>query len=475
MEAGEPDHRFRIERAEQRLFRLDDRHDVDRSLPQSRPDDVVGEPRRGDDGGEPLLVFGVLLHGDERVLDVDERLHHGFAVILQQLEIAPPLQVECALERPAVDERRRESGTEIAEQRAGSEQRPQRQALDAAAGREAQARQQRRPGRKHRGVARGERLFRRRNVGTSADRLQRQAGRDRRRDEGVEAAAADRQALGHAAGEESDRGLGLLQLLLERREHREFLVDDALLLGDLQRRHGADREPPLDGLEREPRVLQVLRGDLEPVLGREQREVGVGDARDGREHQRVAIEARRDRVIERRQAREPVASPKVELVARGQPERVAVRRDRPAPCGGTRRRAGRRGREVAAGRVARGRLRKQARARHRRLRIGLDDPGGRGGDVVVARGGEGRQAREFPRAEQLRPVRRQRPRGGGTCGVIEPARQRHVDGGPRLVERTRAERRGAKQERAERTHRTGRGPVVGRLSVRHYSRPRGDS
>ena len=57
----------------------------------------------------------------------------------------------------------------------------------------------------------------------------------------VEAAALDAEALGRAAGQQRDRGLGLLELLLERREGGELLVDDALLLRHFERRHGADR------------------------------------------------------------------------------------------------------------------------------------------------------------------------------------------------------------------------------------------
>ena len=96
----------------------------------------------------------------------------------------------------------------------------------------------------------------------------------------VQTAAGDLQTFRRPPGQDGDLGLGLLELLLQRRESRELLGHDALLLRHFERRHGADRQAPLDGFQNEARALEVRVGDLEPILCGQQREIGVDGCRD---------------------------------------------------------------------------------------------------------------------------------------------------------------------------------------------------
>ena len=66
-------------------------------------------------------------------------------------------------------------------------------------------------------------------------------------------------------------------VLVEQRDGRAHLVDQALLLRDVELGGGAGLEPLLDQREHAVGGLEVLPRDPQPVLRREHLEIGVAD------------------------------------------------------------------------------------------------------------------------------------------------------------------------------------------------------
>ena len=154
-------------------------------------------------------------------------------------------------------------------------------------------------------------------------------------------------------------------------------------------------------------AMLLLRG-AKPVLRGQHLEIGVGDRRQRGQRDDVAIEAVGDRGLFRRLRGVAVLAPEIELVAGAERGRIvdhlaaAIGQAAGAGAGGA-------GIGLLAGAAE---ARQQRRARDPRLRIGLPEPRGGGGDVQIDGLRLLHQAGQLPRTKAAPPVeRRRRVRG----------------------------------------------------------------
>ena len=120
-------------------------------------------------------------------------------------------------------------------------------------------------------------------------------------------------------------------------------------------------------------------GGANPVLRGQHLEIGIGDAGQRRQRHHVAIEAVGDGGLLRGLRRVAVLSPEIELIAGAERGRIV---DDLSPAIGQA--AGARAGGAGIGfRTGTGEARQQRRARHARLRVGLDESRDRRGDVQI--------------------------------------------------------------------------------------------
>ena len=163
-----------------------------------------------------------------------------------------------------------------------------------------------------------------------------------------------------------------------------------------------------DGVEDALGAGDVLLRGPKPVLRGQHLEIGVGDRRQRRQRDDVAIEAVGDRGLFRRLRGVAVLAPEIQLVAGAERGRIV---DHLAAAIGQAAGAGAGGAGIGFLTVA-VEARQQRRARDSRLRIGLPEPRGGGRDVQIDGLRLLHQARQLPRAEAAPPVeRRRRVRG----------------------------------------------------------------
>ena len=141
-----------------------------------------------------------------------------------------------------------------------------------------------------------------------------------------------------------------------------------------------------------------------PVLRGQHLEIGVGDRRQRRQRDDVAIEAAGDRGLFRRLGGVAVLAPEIQLVAGAERGRII---DHLAAAIGQAAGAGARGAGIAFLTIA-VEARQQRRARDSRLRIGLPEPRGGGGNVQIDGLRLLHQAGQLPRTEAAPPVERRR-------------------------------------------------------------------
>ena len=153
------------------------------------------------------------------------------------------------------------------------------------------------------------------DVGTLQQQLRRQPRRHPRDVERIDAAAPDLHLHRRLADQHGENGDVLPQRLVEQRDGRAHLGDQALLLRDVELGGGAGLEPLLDQGEHAVGGVEVLLRDAQPVLRGEHVEIGGAHARDGREDDHLLVEAADDGGLLRRARGGAVLAPEIDLVA----------------------------------------------------------------------------------------------------------------------------------------------------------------
>ncbi len=196
----------------------------------------------------------------------------------------------------------------------------------------------------------------------------------------------------------------LVERLPQRRHQRALVGEHALLLRDVEIVAGAGGQALLDGVEDALGAGDVALRGANPVLRGQHLEIGVGDRRQRRQRDDVAIEAVGDRGLFRRLRGVAVLAPEIELVAGAQRGRVidhlaaAIGQAAGAGAGGA-------GIGLLTGAAE---ARQQRRAGDPRLRIGLPEPRGGGGDVEIDGLRLLHQHGQLARTEAAPPVERRR-------------------------------------------------------------------
>ena len=242
------------------------------------------------------------------------------------------------------------------------------------------------------------------DVGALEQQLRRQSRGHPRNAQPIEAAALDHDLDRRPADQHREHRDVLAQRLVEQRDRRAHLVDQALLLRDVELRRGAGLEPLLDQGENPVGGGKVLARDPQVVLRCEHLEIGGADGHDGGEDDHFLGEAAGDGVLLRRARGGAVLAPEIDLIAgveRGV-EDVAL---------------GSAGRPYALGETGKIDLRQQRRAGDLGLRVGLHDAPDGGADVEVGGLRLLDQIGELARAEAAPPIERGR-RGYPVPGAI---------------------------------------------------------
>lgn len=203
-------------------------------------------------------------------------------------------------------------------------------------------------------------------------------------------------------GQNHQRVACLPRLDLEIGHGRALRGDEALLLGEIERRRGAHLDAATIDGERPFGRGHALAGDADALARRPDPEPGVGDGRRRGQAHRVALDRRRRRARRLRGRERPEPTGEIDRPRAGETELIGVGDARPER---------RRPRRTRAGRNRAPHLARRADARPERgagageFRFGLGDPRGRGRDVEIVGVGERGEPNELRRTEQRDPVR----------------------------------------------------------------------
>ena len=130
----------------------------------------------------------------------------------------------------------------------------------------------------------------------------------------AQAAAADRHAFGRSGHQHGKRDPVLAQRLLERRNGSALRVDQAFLLGSVERGRCARLQPLLNQVEHARRAGKVFARNAQTILRGQYLEIGVGGGDHGGEGDDLAIKPAGDRRLLSSTQSRTVLAPEIDLV-----------------------------------------------------------------------------------------------------------------------------------------------------------------
>jgi hypothetical protein len=164
------------------------------------------------------------------------------------------------------------------------------------------------------GVCRREIGFGFADVRTLSEKLGREAWCHARIGDAAQAAAANCHAFGRAGHQHGKRDPVLAQRLLERRDGSALRVDQAFLLGSVERGCCARLKPLLNQVEHARRAGKVFARNAQTILRGQYLEIGVGGGDYGGEGDDLAIEPAGDRCLFSSAQSRAVLAPEIDLV-----------------------------------------------------------------------------------------------------------------------------------------------------------------